>query len=122
MDSYLGLDLWKESDAFAYYDYNTVRRILRDMKHLREEIQRDLQENATEKVESLDLPTDRKTGRPLPKIEELRKLLEACIKSNFGGVESPRLYSQTYYGTKNLLQDFVDEGKTPSYLEAWPAY
>ena len=44
-------------------------------------------------------------------VEELRGLMEACVKNNFVGVENPRLYSQTYYGTKNLVQNFVDEGE-----------
>ena len=26
------------------------------------------------------------------------------------GIESPRLYSQTYYGTKRLVEEYVDEG------------
>jgi hypothetical protein len=38
-------------------------------------------------------------------------LIEACVKTNFVGVENSRLYSQTYYGTKNLVQEFIDEGK-----------
>ena len=42
---------------------------------------------------------------------ELRALIEACVKNNFVGVENARLYSQTYYGTKNLVQNFVDESK-----------
>lgn len=42
--------------------------------------------------------------------EELRILLEACVKNNFGGIESARLYSQTYYGTKSLVQEYVEEG------------
>ena len=44
-------------------------------------------------------------------IEELKNLIEACVKSNFVGVENSRLYSQTYYGTKNLVQEFIDEGE-----------
>lgn len=27
-----------------------------------------------------------------------------------GGIESPRLYSQTYFGTKRLVEEYVDEG------------
>ncbi|KAF8422428.1 patatin-like phospholipase domain-containing protein [Tirmania nivea] len=111
LDSYLGLDLWKESDAFAYYDYGTVRRILRDMKNLRQSIEGNFQDHNSGTAEARDpsKALDRRGKRPLPKIEELRRLLEACIKSNFGGIESPRLYSQTYYGTKTLLQEFYDE-------------
>ncbi|RPB21678.1 patatin-domain-containing protein [Terfezia boudieri ATCC MYA-4762] len=111
LDSYLGLDLWKESDAFAYYDYGTIRRILRDMKDLRQSIEGDLQDHdsgTTEAHNPSNVPDGSAKG-PLAKIEELRRLLEACIKSNFGGIESSRLYSQTYYGTKILLQEFYDE-------------
>jgi hypothetical protein len=43
--------------------------------------------------------------------EDLKVLIEACVKNNFVGVENPRLYSQTYYGTKNLVQNFIDEGE-----------
>ncbi|OTA33853.1 Patatin-like phospholipase domain-containing protein, partial [Hortaea werneckii EXF-2000] len=45
-------------------------------------------------------------------IEDLRSLAEACVKNNFAGFENPRLYSETYYGTKNLVQDYVDEVST----------
>ena len=39
------------------------------------------------------------------------------VKNNFLGVENPRLYSETYYGTKNLAQDFIDElEKSLAYL------
>ena len=34
------------------------------------------------------------------------------MKNNFVGFENPRLYSETYYGTKKLVQDFVDEAET----------
>lgn len=42
--------------------------------------------------------------------DDLKALIEACVKNNFVGVENSRLYSQTYYGTKDLVQDFIDEG------------
>jgi hypothetical protein len=56
-------------------------------------------------------------------VEDLKALVEACVKDNFVGVENPRLYSQTYYGTKNLVQNFIEEGGTsqscvhPPFLE-----
>lgn len=34
------------------------------------------------------------------------------MKNNFVGFENPRLYSETYYGTKDLVQNFVDEAET----------
>jgi len=82
------------------------------MKNLRQSIEGDLQDHDSRTPEAHDpseVP-DPRAEKALPKIEELRRLLEACIKSNFGGIENPRLYSQTYYGTKTLLQEFYDEG------------
>jgi len=47
---------------------------------------------------------------PSKAVEDLKALIEACVKNNFVGVENSRLYSQTYYGTKYLVQEFIDEG------------
>lgn len=43
-------------------------------------------------------------------VEDLKVLIDACTKNNFVGIENPMLYSETYYGTKNLVQEFIDEG------------
>ena len=95
LDQHLSNDVWCEEDEFAYYDYHLIRRGLKNLKTLRE------------------------SGN----MEELKAALEGCIKANFGkslqhrrrltgvaGIESPRLYSQTYYGTKRLVEEYVDEG------------
>ena len=93
LDQYLGNDGWKDNDEYAYYDHKTVRRVLDQMGKMRRKVERE-------------------TGgqREVDAVEELKALVEACVKSNFVGVENSRLYSQTYYGTKNLVQDFLDEG------------
>jgi hypothetical protein len=96
MDSYLGNDEWKEKDEFAYYDSKTVRKVLEQMRKTRRRVENE--ERGEGKGEK---------GRA---VEELRSLVEACVKNNFVGVENSRLYSQTYYGTKELVQEFVDEG------------
>lgn len=89
LDTHLGNDEWKETDEYAYYDSKTVRRVREQIFKLRSRIE---------------------VGVDAPKAaEELRTLLEACVKNNFVGFENPRLYSETYYGTKNLVQSFVDE-------------
>ena len=50
-------------------------------------------------------------------VKSLRSLVEACVKNNFVGIENPRLYSETYYGTKCLAQEFLNELHTSlSYL------
>jgi hypothetical protein len=39
-----------------------------------------------------------------------RSLLEGAVKSNLGGVENAVLYSKTYHGTKQAIEDYVQEG------------
>ncbi|EMC94483.1 hypothetical protein BAUCODRAFT_55727, partial [Baudoinia panamericana UAMH 10762] len=97
LDTYLGSDKWKAEDEYAYYDDRTISRVLRQMRDLREQ-------------------AEEQDGRPTAKgmeghrpIDDLSGLLEACVKNNFAGFENPRLYSETYYGTKDLVQDYVDE-------------
>ncbi|KAL3419609.1 patatin-like phospholipase [Phlyctema vagabunda] len=93
MDTFLGNDQWKAVDQYAYYDHKTVKRVLDQIRRCVRNIETAERngESASEKV-----------------VEDLKSLIEACVKSNFVGVENARLYSQTYYGTKNLVQDFVD--------------
>ncbi|KAF3936869.1 hypothetical protein ABW19_dt0205677 [Dactylella cylindrospora] len=86
LDTYLAADEWRETDEFSYYDSTTIRRILAELQSLRT--------RARHEDEA---------------IENLAALVRACVKNDFAGIESPRLYSQTYYGTKTLLQDYYDE-------------
>lgn len=105
LDEFLGNAAWKEKNEFAYYDWKTVRRVWDSMKKSRERaetIERRIAEGQSVDAE------ERQEGEKA--IEALRALLAACVKNNFVGVENPRLYSQTYYGTKNLVQNHVDEG------------
>lgn len=106
LDEFLGNTTWKETNEFAYYDCKTVRRVWESMKKSREAaetVERKIAEGASVETE------ERQEGEKA--VEALRALLTACVKNNFVGVENPRLYSQTYYGTKNLVQNHVDEGR-----------
>lgn len=96
MDEFFGNGKWKEVDDFAYYDAKTVRRVSEEMERCRQRAEREEGRGDEE--------------RQRQAVEALRALVEACVKNNFVGVENPRLYSQTYYGTKNLVQNWVDEG------------
>jgi hypothetical protein len=78
-----------------------VRRVLEQIRKCRRKIE---QEERAGRPANGSVTTRAKT------IEELKALIEACVKNNFVGVENSRLYSQTYYGTKNLVQEFIDEG------------
>ncbi|KAK4157907.1 hypothetical protein C8A00DRAFT_29135 [Chaetomidium leptoderma] len=95
MDDFFGNGRWKEVDDFAYYDSKTVKRVLGEMKRNRRRAEKGEGEEGTEETKKAT--------------EDLKVLIEACVKNNFAGVENPRLYSQTYYGTKNLVQNFTDE-------------
>ncbi|GAA5981920.1 hypothetical protein JCM11641_001942 [Rhodosporidiobolus odoratus] len=81
LDSYLNLSTWKKTPQNAYYDAPLVRRVLRALKDLREK----------------------------DDAEGVAAVLHAVLRSNFAGTESFRLYSETYYGTKEVVQEYVDE-------------
>ena len=91
LDKHLGNEEWKQDDDYAYYDSSTARKVTEQLKAGRE------------KAEA------QKDGETNDAVHKLRNLVEACVKNNFVGVENPRLYSETYYGTKRLAQAFVDE-------------
>ncbi|PGH06911.1 hypothetical protein GX51_02156 [Blastomyces parvus] len=96
LDAYLGNDRWKELNEYAYYDHGTVNRVKSQLEALRAKVEQ-AQTNGDDPA---------KLG---PLLEDLRVLLEGCVKNNFAGVENPRLYSETYFGTKHLVQEFIDE-------------
>ncbi|KIW02730.1 uncharacterized protein PV09_06164 [Verruconis gallopava] len=93
LDTHLGNDKWKTVDEYAYYDSKTVRRAWTQMSKLR-------------KLAEADEVKQNSDGQA---VDELRGLVEASVKNNFVGIENPRLYSESYYGTKNLVQSFIDE-------------
>jgi predicted acylesterase/phospholipase RssA len=104
LDTFLGNGKWKSEDEYAYYDHKTIRRVYEQIRKCR----RTVEEEEKRRV------VGNGTLGPSKSVEDLKSLIEACVKSNFVGVENSRLYSQTYYGTKNLVQEFIDEGE--SYL------
>ncbi|KAK5989898.1 Patatin-like phospholipase domain-containing protein [Cladobotryum mycophilum] len=95
LDDFLGRQTWKEVNDFAYYDSKTVKRVWEQIRKTRARA-----EAAEAKGDLTELSKA---------VDDLKTLMEACVKNNFVGVENPRLYSQTYYGTKNLVQNFVDD-------------
>lgn len=103
LDTYLGADAWKADEAFAYYDYKTIKKAARDMSKIRQRAEEEARRGQAETNGDKDM-------KGAMAVDELRNLVELCVKSNFGGIESFRLYSQTYYGTKERVQEFVEEG------------
>jgi predicted acylesterase/phospholipase RssA len=98
LDTHLGNEQWKRVDEYAYYDHITVKRVKEQLRTLREKAE-DEEKNGRNGIGGARA------------IDDLHALLEASIKNNFVGVENSRLYSETYYGTKNLVQEFVDEAQ-----------
>ncbi|KAF2221294.1 acyl transferase/acyl hydrolase/lysophospholipase [Elsinoe ampelina] len=96
LDRYLGNDKWKETDEYAYYDCKTIRRVTQQLHALRLRVESGGNTNGLAEKHAVA-------------VDELRGLVEACVKNNFAGYENPRLYSESYYGTKNLVQAYVDE-------------
>jgi predicted acylesterase/phospholipase RssA len=99
LDAYLGNDRWKTTEEYAYYDSRTVKRVRNRMIKYRKEA----------------ALADKNIGPPNSggqrAVDELLALAEGSIRDNFVGFENPRLYSETYYGTKELVQSFVDEAE-----------
>lgn len=91
LDNYLGNERWKSVDEYAYYDHSTVARVKDQLNSVRLQAQ------------------DQSSSETGHATDRLRALVEACVKNNAFGVENPRLYSETYYGTKHLAQAFIDE-------------
>ncbi|KAJ8086658.1 hypothetical protein PM082_005481 [Marasmius tenuissimus] len=81
MDEYLKFDEWKNVDEDSFYDWKLIRRVTRSLKALREKND----------------------------VRGCLGVLETCIRANFAGIESSRLYSETFLGTKNLIESYYDE-------------
>ncbi|KZS97703.1 patatin-domain-containing protein [Sistotremastrum niveocremeum HHB9708] len=84
MDEYLQFDAWKAADEDAYYDWRLVKKVRRSLKSFREK----------------------------GDVRSLIGVLNTCLRANFAGTESSRLYSETFYGTKNLIESYLEEVQT----------
>lgn len=102
LDAHLGNEQWKQTDDYAYYDFTSVKKVKEQLKSTRAKALDEEKGNSIRVREA---------------VQHLRSLVEACVKNNFVGIENPKLYSETYYGTKHLAQEFIDElHKSLSFL------
>ncbi|KAA1093138.1 hypothetical protein PGT21_026362 [Puccinia graminis f. sp. tritici] len=93
LDELLGFEPWKKHSSNAYYDSTSVRRVLMSLER----------------------------SRLIDDAEGVKDVLEVCLRANFAGIESLRLYSQTHLGTKTLIENYVDEvEKSIIYLRETP--
>ncbi|KAF9221996.1 patatin-domain-containing protein, partial [Gyrodon lividus] len=81
LDRYLDFHEWKQVDEDPFYDWKLVKKVNRSLRILREKND----------------------------VRGVLGILETCIRTNFGGEASPRLYSETFLGTKNLIESYHDE-------------
>lgn len=81
LDRFLGLDEWSTHPRFSYYDYKTIQKTIHKIRVLRKKND----------------------------VSNLMVFLQGCLKKNFAGIENKQLYSHRYYGTKDLVHEYVDE-------------
>lgn len=81
LDSFFNLDEWKKEPATSYYDYKLISNLNRQIKR------------------------SSKNNDPLA-LKNL--LLESGAKSNLGGIENVWLYSHTYFGTKDMVEEYLE--------------
>ncbi|OZJ03600.1 hypothetical protein BZG36_03693 [Bifiguratus adelaidae] len=146
LDRYLKNDEWKAEDAYGYYDYNLVRKVVKSLKTLRSnlEIFEHGSSSRAARSQSITNAASSQGDRPDSPMEDIRPLytpdlqagpsapmsgatsyfgninspsevalmleevLKASLKSNFAGIENSRLYSHSYFGTKKLIETYVE--------------
>ncbi|KAL9712896.1 hypothetical protein Ac2012v2_004136 [Leucoagaricus gongylophorus] len=81
LDEYLQSDEWKKTDEDPFYDWKLVQKVKNLLRALRE----------------------KKDARGCLGV------LETCTRPNFAAIESSRLYSETFLGTKDLIESYFDE-------------
>ncbi|KAJ1535013.1 hypothetical protein HK096_003119 [Nowakowskiella sp. JEL0078] len=91
LDNHFNNNAWKDNPSSEIYDWRLVSKVVRKFKNLRTKIRK--------------YPDDE--IYLVQAIKEL--LLHGACKPNLGGVEQERLYSQTYYGSKNIVEEYVNE-------------
>ncbi|KAI8328819.1 acyl transferase/acyl hydrolase/lysophospholipase [Chlamydoabsidia padenii] len=84
LDDHMKMEEWKLTPAYGYYDYRLVQKVIGHLQMYREK-------NDPESA------------------NHLKDVLYACLKQNFAGIENAKLYSNTYLGTKYLIDEYVDE-------------
>ncbi|PHZ11048.1 triacylglycerol lipase [Rhizopus microsporus ATCC 52813] len=84
LDRYMHKDEWKKTIPYAYYDYRLLQKVVKHLKTYRE-------------------------GDTVEDALKMMDVLYVCLKQNFAGIENEQLYSNTYLGTKVLIEEYVEE-------------
>ncbi|KAJ3291395.1 hypothetical protein HK104_006141 [Borealophlyctis nickersoniae] len=109
LDKYLDNDAWKVQEECKYYDVDLVLRLNRRLKRHRTAYLNANKsiEAATRAGKSAALSQVQARARAATEIKQI--LQHGACKSNLGGVENEALYSHTYFGTKSVVEEYVDE-------------
>ncbi|KAN0061553.1 hypothetical protein ACQY0O_006400 [Thecaphora frezii] len=81
LDEFMGFEPWKMEDASGFYDWILVKKVKASLKAFREK----------------------------EDTENLLGVLDLCLRNNFAGTENFRLYSETFFGTKYLVESYLSE-------------
>ncbi|EPQ31691.1 uncharacterized protein PFL1_01024 [Pseudozyma flocculosa PF-1] len=81
LDEFMGFEAWKTDDASGFYDWILVKKVKASLKAFREK----------------------------EDTENLLGVLDLCLRNNFAGTENFRLYSETFFGTKYLVESYLSE-------------
>lgn len=81
LDDHMEHDAWKRQDSSGLYDWILVKKVSHSLKTFREQ----------------------------DDVQELMLVLTLCCTNNFAGTENFRLYSETYYGSKYLIEAYLAE-------------
>ena len=80
-DRLSGNEEWKEDDASPYYDYKMIRLRYNELR----------------------------TARERGDVNQLIFFFNEGLHGNLGGIANSLLYQQSFFGTKNLITDYLDE-------------
>ncbi|EST06372.1 Patatin/Phospholipase A2-related [Kalmanozyma brasiliensis GHG001] len=90
-DEFLGYERWKTEDGSGFYDWILVKKVKSSLKSFREK----------------------------DDAENLLGVLDLCLRNNFAGTENFRLYSETYFGSKYLVESYLAEIETSlAYIQS----
>ncbi|WFD45346.1 hypothetical protein MPSI1_004028 [Malassezia psittaci] len=87
LDKFRDHNAWKEKDASAYYDWRIIQRVVAALRVTREK----------------------------EDVNALIGVLNLCLKNNFAGIENFSLYSQSFHGTKHLVEQYYQEVERALY-------
>lgn len=81
LDAHLGYESWKQQDASGLYDWILIKKVLQSLQEMRRE----------------------------DDAEGVMSVLDLCLRNNFAGTENFRLYSETFFGTKYVIEKYLTE-------------